>query len=80
VCSSDLLFSFFIYAPVLLLIFHLGQIGRWILGSAIPALLQAPASRFVGPIFIWALVAFRREDWSEYNLGSASMSDARKSL
>jgi hypothetical protein len=44
-------------------VFHPGPVARWILGFAIPAFLQAPASQFVGPIFIWALVAFRREDW-----------------
>ena len=45
-------------------VFQRGPVARWILGFAIPALLQAPASQFVGPIFIWALVAFRREDWA----------------
>ena len=50
--------------PNPLQVFHPGPIGRWLLGFASPALLQAPASQFVGPIFIWALVAFRREDWS----------------
>lgn len=41
-----------------------GPAMRWLLGVGERALLDAPASFFVVPILVWALVAFRREDWA----------------
>lgn len=43
--------------------YHLGSFGQAVLDLGLRALLHAPASWFIGPILIWAAVAFRREDW-----------------
>lgn len=49
--------------PDALQVHHPGALGVWALGVAERALLAAPASFFVVPILVWALVAFRRQDW-----------------
>lgn len=49
--------------PDALQVFHPGTFTRRLLEIAERALLRAPASFFVVPIFLWILVAFRREDW-----------------
>jgi hypothetical protein len=45
-------------------VYHPGAFARWLLGIAERAFLNAPASFFVVPIFLWVLVAFRQEDWA----------------
>lgn len=49
--------------PDPLQVFEPGVFGRWLLGIGERALVNAPASWFVVPIFIWVGVAFRRSDW-----------------
>jgi hypothetical protein len=49
--------------PDALQVFRPGASARRLLEIAERALLRAPASFFVVPIFLWILVAFRREDW-----------------
>lgn len=45
-------------------VYHPGAFVRWSRDVAERAFLSAPASFFVVPIFVWVLVAFRREDWA----------------
>jgi hypothetical protein len=49
--------------PDALQVHHPGALGTWALGIASRALVAAPASHFVIPLLLWAVVAFRREDW-----------------
>ncbi|MAB80464.1 MAG: hypothetical protein CMJ89_14015 [Planctomycetes bacterium] len=49
--------------PDALQVYHPGPPGRWFLGILERAFLNAPASWFVVPIFVWVAVAFRRADW-----------------
>jgi len=49
--------------PDALQVYTPGAFGAWALGVANRALVSAPASFFVVPLFLWVLVAFRREDW-----------------
>jgi hypothetical protein len=51
-------------------IFDLGRFGRAALDQAHAALVGAPASFFVVPIFIWILVTFRRTDWQAFTRGT----------
>ncbi len=44
-----------VYAP--------GALGRQLIGISERSLVNAPASWFIVPIFIWVGVAFRRTDW-----------------
>lgn len=55
--------------------YHLGAFGQGVLDLALRALLHAPASWFIGPILIWAAVAFRREDWELVAAPDASEDD-----
>jgi len=49
--------------PDALQVHHPGALGTWALGIASRALVSAPASFFVIPLLLWAVVAFRRQDW-----------------
>ena len=56
--------------PNALQVYHPSAFSRRVLGVAQRALLEAPASWFVIPIFIWVGVAFRRADWQLLDEGA----------
>ena len=49
--------------PNALQVYDPGAFGRWLMGVLQRSLVDAPASWFVVPIFVWVGVAFRRSDW-----------------
>jgi len=59
--------------PNALQVYDPGGFGRWLMGVLQRSVVDAPASWFVVPIFIWVGVAFRRTDWEL--LGGAGDAD-----